>query len=98
MCFYLLFFPSPGLVAAVGTLTVDAYATSYYSWSHSKNNNSQPTESGGDVEEHGHVLATGGHIGHCRALRRTRKPASVEEREREREREREELKGWYQLI
>ncbi|CAL9010509.1 unnamed protein product [Prunus brigantina] len=40
MCFYLLCFPSLGLVAAVGTLTVDAYATSYYSWSHSKNNNS----------------------------------------------------------
>ncbi|ONI17885.1 hypothetical protein PRUPE_3G185500 [Prunus persica] len=65
-------FPFTGfvaMVAAIGTLMVDASATSYYSRSHFKNNRAQPAESVGDEEKagehedhmHVHTHATHGH-------------------------------------
>ncbi|PQQ16066.1 zinc transporter 8 [Prunus yedoensis var. nudiflora] len=49
-------FPFTGfvaMVAAIGTLMVDASATSYYSRSHFKNSKAQPAESSGDEEKAG---------------------------------------------
>ncbi|CAL9013350.1 unnamed protein product [Prunus brigantina] len=65
-------FPFTGfvaMVAAIGTLMVDASATSYYSRSHFKNNKAQPVEVVGDEEKagehedhvHVHTHATHGH-------------------------------------